>query len=349
MKTNAVRTCALLLLLPFVASAPVLSQQLFFDDFEGGADPAWGNEAGSWSAHDGVYDAAFPSNNPGTYSSVTTLTGMTDFILELDVDSVDDGGVWLRSEYNGGAFNGVLLVTGGNLGSYDGLYWHVIENGAVGPMQGQAIVPGLQNSDVHLKIVVRGNNYYAYLNSNAAPVTTLTTDAFTTGSIALYDNSVYGPEKQTFDNVEVLEIISSGGGIFFDDFEDGEDPAWGNQRGEWSAHDGVYDALYPENDPVTYTDVTTFDDLTDFAVEVDVNNVDDGGIWLRSDYSGGDVSGVLLVTGGARNIGGTSGTFDGLYWHVVENNLGGPPSGRVVIPGLQNMEVRLRIDVIDMD
>ena len=37
--------------------------------------------------------------------------------------------------------------------------------------------------------------------------------------------------------------------------------------------------------------------MTDFTVEVDVNNWNDGGVWRRSSFSGGLASGVLLVTG----------------------------------------------------
>lgn len=44
--------------------------------------------------------------------------------------------------------------------------------------------------------------------------------------------------------------------------------------------------------------MTTFASLTDFTVDVDVNSLDDGGIWLRSSYNSGSLSGVLLVTGG---------------------------------------------------
>lgn len=47
--------------------------------------------------------------------------------------------------------------------------------------------------------------------------------------------------------------------------------------------------------------------MTDFTVEVDVNNWNDGGVWRRSSFSGGLASGVLLVTGG--NGGGDCSTL----------------------------------------
>jgi len=118
---------------------------IFFDDFDGGiASPDWGNERGSWRADGGVYDASAPSNNPVTYSGVTTLTSLTDFVLDVDVNTLDDGGIWLRSDYNSGSINGVLLVTGGFDGSYNGLYWHVLQNGSAGGVQNQVGLAGLQ-------------------------------------------------------------------------------------------------------------------------------------------------------------------------------------------------------------
>jgi hypothetical protein len=129
-------------------------------------------------------------------------------------DRGDDGGVWLRSDYNGGSFNGVLLITGGFNGSHDGLYWHIIQNGVAGPILGQAAIAGLQNSDIHLKLVVRGNNYHAYVNDDPAPVTTLVTDLFPSGSVALYDNSEFGPVKQTLDNFKILLLDQDSDGIY---------------------------------------------------------------------------------------------------------------------------------------
>ena len=61
--------------------------------------------------------------------------------------------------------------------------------------------------------------------------------------------------------------------------------------------DGIYDASAPSNGPLTYTGVTTLPSLADVVVEVDVNTLDDGGLWLGSDYTGGSINGVLPVGG----------------------------------------------------
>jgi hypothetical protein len=141
-----------------VLATPAAAAVLFSDNFDTGASAAWGNQAGSWRTAGGTYDAGVPDNSPITYSSVTTLPGLTDFRVQVDVNDVDDGGIWLRSSYNGGSISGVLLVTGGSTGSADTLYWHTVVNGAFSTPQSVGFIPGLQGSDISLTIDVIGDD-----------------------------------------------------------------------------------------------------------------------------------------------------------------------------------------------
>lgn len=188
-------------------SVPATAAVLFADNFDAGASGAWGNEAGSWRAAGGTYDASVPDNNPITYSSVTTLPGLTDFRVRVDVNDVDDGGIWLRSSFNGGAISGVLLVTGGNNGNADTLYWHTVVNGAFSAPTATSFLPGLQGSDVSLTIDVVGDDYSAFVDGNPVAATTLTTNLFASGSAGLYDFSpisgAAAPRGQTFDNFSI--------------------------------------------------------------------------------------------------------------------------------------------------
>lgn len=109
-----------------IFSNTTYAAQVFFDDFTNGASPAWGNERGSWRAVDGTYDATLPSNNPLTYSSVTTFPGLTNFTASATVHDFGDGGLWLRSSFNGGAINGLLLITGGGAATFSGVYFHEV-------------------------------------------------------------------------------------------------------------------------------------------------------------------------------------------------------------------------------
>jgi hypothetical protein len=50
-------------------------------------------------------------------------------------------------------------------------------------------------SNAHIRVVVKGDTFSAYVNGSSSPATTLTTTAFTSGGVGLYDFSA-----QTFDN-----------------------------------------------------------------------------------------------------------------------------------------------------
>ncbi|OGL15193.1 MAG: hypothetical protein A3F92_03265 [Candidatus Rokubacteria bacterium RIFCSPLOWO2_12_FULL_71_22] len=187
------------------SSASTQATVVFFDDFNSGASAAWGNERGNWRADGGIYDATNPNNTPTTYTSVTTLPALTDFVVDVDVNGVNDGGVWLRSSFSSGTINGVLLVTGGFSGVNNGLYWHTVVNNGFSGILNNGLVPGLQGSNVHLRVVVSGDTYSAYVND--ALLTTLTTSLFSSGHVGLYDFSPITksstPRGQTFDNFQL--------------------------------------------------------------------------------------------------------------------------------------------------
>ena len=181
---------------------------LFFDNFNSGASAAWGNQLGTWRADGGVYDATFPDNVPNTYTDVTTLPSLTNFIVDVDINFLNDGGVWLRSSRSaGGVINGVLLVTGGSSGSNNGLYWHTVQNNSFSGILNNQTAAGLQGTNHHLRVVVDGDTYTAYLDGSLTPFTTLTTSLFASGHAGLYDfspiNGASDPRGQTFDNFQI--------------------------------------------------------------------------------------------------------------------------------------------------
>ena len=135
--------------------------------------------------------------------------------------------------------------------------------------------------------------------------------------------------------------------IFTDNFDSGASPMWSNLRGNWFAASGVYQAANPQNNPPTFTGLPFV--LQNFAIDVDINQVADGGFWLRCDPTG--TNGVVLVTGGngwgAGNRGGNAGRS--LYWHVITAaNYNNPPKLNEVVgvfnPSVDN--VHLRVEVV---
>jgi hypothetical protein len=183
-------------------------QLIFADNFDNGASSLWGNEVGNWQQTQGNYDSQNPNNSPLTYSSLPYL--LKDFSIELDINNVQDGGVFLRSTDNN---NGVLFVTGGEIGTGTGFYWHIIQDGVVSgilnPSVSGLVQPGISN--IHLKIEVVGDNYSVFLNNDLTPITTLTTSLFSSGQVALYDFS----GLQTFDNVKVYSDAQTNTGVIF--------------------------------------------------------------------------------------------------------------------------------------
>ena len=178
---------------------------LFFDDFNNGARQEWGNERGSWVTQNGVY---FSSNiDPNTYptysvSSVTSLLSLTDFIVEVDLNNTAAGGVYLRSsDIN----NGILLVYAGEGGTYNGLYWHILENGFTTPQANRGDYPGLIGSNAHLKIEVIGDTYQAFLNEEINPITTFVTNQYSSGRVALYqaENKFPSINQHSYDNFSI--------------------------------------------------------------------------------------------------------------------------------------------------
>jgi hypothetical protein len=136
--------------------------------------------------------------------------------------------------------------------------------------------------------------------------------------------------------------------VFTDNFDAGPSPLWSNLRGSWSATGGVYSATVPDNVPPTFTGLPFV--LENFAIDVDINQVADGGIWLRCDASG--TNGVLLVTGGRGWGSGVRAWPAGrsLYWHVITPaNWSNPPIlneafDAITIPEVENVHLRVEVE-----
>lgn len=102
---------------------------------------------------------------------------------------------------------------------------------------------------------------------------------------------------------------------FSDAFDGAASGLWGNELGHWSAAGGSYGAQSPQALPDTYSSLPFL--LKAYTVDVDVTDVRDGGLWLRSIDN---QNGVLLVTGGASTSGrGLS--FDTLVGGVLSQGI----------------------------
>ena len=109
--------------------------------------------------------------------------------------------------------------------------------------------------------------------------------------------------------------------LFTDSFTGGASSVWRNEVGGWHVIRGAYDSTISSNFPNSHSSVPYV--LADGSIEVDITNVQDGGVWVRSAPAPGTpigVKGILLVTGPGN----------GLYWHVVADGSSyGPIIGAV--------------------
>jgi hypothetical protein len=188
----------LLAVIAVLTTAPAQAAQIFSDNFNSGtADAQWGNNSGNWTAAGGSYRAQSPSNSPLTHTLLPF--NLSDFILEVDVNNASDGGIWLRSD---ASRTGILLVIGGLSHSGTGFYFHEVHNGGAGGILAPSAA-GLfaQGDEIHIKVVVAGDDYQVFLGNAVTPATTLTNTAFASGLAGLYDFGCgQGGCPQSFDN-----------------------------------------------------------------------------------------------------------------------------------------------------
>ncbi len=170
---------------------------IFSDNFDSGASSSWGEEQGSWNSASGDY-----STSGGiAYSSLPS--NLTDFSIDVDINNAWNGGILLHSNYNGGAFNGIMLVTGGLGGGGTGVYWHEWTNGGRTGIINHSGSMFSSGSDIYLKIDVLGNTYTAYVNNILA--TSYTNNKYGSGQVALFNNG----SVQSFDNVVISSNVSA--------------------------------------------------------------------------------------------------------------------------------------------
>jgi len=200
---------------------------IFEDPFEPVESPLWKPFSGAWAAASGVYNA----DGFGGYSYLPF--SLTDFAIEVDVNQLQDGGIWLRSAPNVdgdlGAF-GVLLITGGYGGVGEGLYWHIDDGAGLDPILAPNDNLSLNGASAHLRIEVQGDTFSAFVNGSETPATTLQIDPvqalmFAQGFVGFYDSS-----GQNFDNLRIETLGPAPldlGPVYFYDFDGGTSVAPG--------------------------------------------------------------------------------------------------------------------------
>ncbi len=197
MRTKSLIVCSCLLMVATYTFAMQAGPQVVWqENFDNEPCAGCGNERGNWISSGGFYYSLSPNNWPPTYTSFPP--NLRDFTMECDIKGTSDGGIWLRSHYDNNTVTGVLLVTGGDGRTFDGFYWHTLSGDAYFPQVNRAEYYPVQGADIHLRIVVQGNHYEAYVNGSETPITTLDVEGYPCGKVGLYSYS-----GQTFDNIVI--------------------------------------------------------------------------------------------------------------------------------------------------
>jgi hypothetical protein len=214
MKSSAIVTSLVAAIVVGLTSG-VVNATTFSDNFDAGANAAWGNELGNWTASGGTYSAQNPSWIPSGRSLVTG-TSWSDFTLDVvvnnpttigDVGGIHEaGGVLLRAANNPASPLGVdgVLFVWAHAPTLE-MYWHVLLPGQTccpslwGPAYG-LVQFGPAPASFSLHIEVKGDFYSAFVNGLL--ITSLNNSEFSSGQVGLYSS---GPQAQSFDNFSVSE------------------------------------------------------------------------------------------------------------------------------------------------
>lgn len=213
----------LIIILTLILGSNAHAVLLFSDDFENVAKPEWGEEVGNWNTYNGTYLTDPPAKGL-SYSSVTSFPDLTDFVVEFSMNNIRDGGVYLRSSVHPETYpevtsSGVMLIAGG--GRFPGsdnnhLYWHILDSSDPFGMLNEGKFPNLVGNNFNIRVEVVGNTYSAFVDGGLGgawqppgiPLTTLVTDKYPSGSVALYSNVFmqFPYESQTFDNFALYDF-----------------------------------------------------------------------------------------------------------------------------------------------
>jgi hypothetical protein len=179
---------------PLKARASIVS---FSDSFSPAASSLWSDSSGHWTTSNGQYFAQVPSNSPVTFTGLPF--DLTNFTVDVTVNSLGDGGVWLRTEgtdlVNGSPQDGILLVTGGDgygQGARGGtagtsLNFNIVQNGVLSGAEevDNVFTPGTTHN---LKVVVSGDTYSAFVDGSTTPTIVFTNSIYSDGDVGLYDD-----------------------------------------------------------------------------------------------------------------------------------------------------------------
>jgi len=193
---------------PPPSEKPQPGEVLFFDDFEGGAKPAWSAASGTWMVEGGRFTVQERSSSGWLNAYVKTADSpfWKDYAVEVDIYDATKtwwGGIIVRAQDD---LNKVVFEW---LNNWDYIALGVYVNGK--EEVGASTSPGLTDR-ARIRIEVVGNTYTAYVRQGEQGELikrlSLTDDTFTRGmpGLALYLAQYVPSKKAAFDNFKVIKL-----------------------------------------------------------------------------------------------------------------------------------------------
>ena len=186
------------LILPIWISADASCSEIILQEgFNDGIAQGFGNEVGDWEIVDGRYTA---TRGRFRFSTVSDSMSSSDYYLEADFINANDGGLILRAQDEERGIALIVRPTDNDI--YWAEVWWTTDKGRGWGARHQIKTLGHKpGEDLHIKVVVRGNQFKAYVNGQLKTI--LRSEQFPKLKVALY---LYHQSGQYWDNVTVRSL-----------------------------------------------------------------------------------------------------------------------------------------------
>lgn len=195
-----------LMILPASAAE---SETILYEYDAATAENVWGHYTGNWTYDENGISVTNDGNDVWFYTYMGAEEGWTDYVIEVDLINVAEGGVIFRCTEPGAGID----AFGGYIIAYDSAYAYVgmDDNDAWktlpedGPQAPAASALGYA-PEMHWKIVVEGNTFTLYVDNSPIPFVQVQDSTYTEGGIGLRCKVFEGDDSGYFANLKVYEL-----------------------------------------------------------------------------------------------------------------------------------------------
>lgn len=190
------------------ASADEASNVLYEYDPETAGD-VWKSYTGNWTYDENGISVTNDGNDVWFYTYMGVEEGWTDYVIEVDLVNVAEGGVIFRSTNPGpgvDAFGGYIIAYDSAyayIGMDDNDCWKTLPDD--GPDAPAATAMGYAYQ-MHWKIIVKGNTMTLYVDGSSIPSVQVQDATYTEGGVGLRVKVFEGDDSGYFQNLKVYKL-----------------------------------------------------------------------------------------------------------------------------------------------